>query len=168
MKFTFRHEIEAPMEDLIELTQDRVGRDVKVYPNVTSVKMLEEKQEGNKKFTKLETCANGDIPPKLRKLIQPKMLSWIEEGVFDYDKNEYSYNIKPFYFKDRFIMKAVVKWKKLSDNKTLREMKGEIKVKVPVLGQIAEKKISETQKENLDLDVKKMVEEAEELRKARG
>lgn len=153
------------MEELIELTQNREERDVRVYPNITSVKTLRREKKGSKQFTKIETCANGDIPPKLRKLITPKMLTWVEEGVFDYDTNTYKFKVTPFYMANVFKMRGSVEWKKLENGKTGREMNGEIKVKVPVLGPLVEKKIIETQRENLDLDVKTMVEEVTEILK---
>ena len=164
MKYKVHHIIEAPIEDLIELTQDREDRDPKVYPNVTSTKLLSEERKGNVLRTKLETCANGDIPPKLRKLIKPKMLSWIEYGEFDFDKSEYRYNVKTFYFTNVFKMQGRVQWTKLEDNKTARDMEVEIKINIPVLGAMAEKKISQTQIENLDLDPERMPKEVKEMK----
>ncbi len=163
MKYKHYHEIDAPMEMLIELTQKREERDVRVYPNITSVKVLKRKKKGKKQYTKIETCANGDIPPRIRKIITPKMLTWVEEGEFDYSTNTYTFKVTPFYMANVFKMSGTAKWKKLENGKTARELRGEIKVKIPVLGRLIEKKIIETQRENLDLDVKSMVEEVKEI-----
>lgn len=165
MKYKIYHEIDAAMDDLIELTQMREERDPKVYPNVTSTKMVKEERKGNKLITVIETCANGDIPPKLRNLLNPAMLSWREFGEFDFDKNEYTYKVKPFYLANVFSMSGRVQWKKLSKNQTSRAMEVSIDIRVPILGRIAEKKISETQIENLNLDPGRMPEEVEEMKK---
>lgn len=165
MKYKIYHEIEADMEDLIALTQMREERDPKVYPNVTSTKMVKEERKGNKLITVIETCANGDIPPKLRNLLNPSMLSWREFGEFDFDKNEYTYKVRPFYLSNVFSMSGKVQWKKLGENKTSRSMEVSIDVKVPILGRIVEQKISETQIENLNLDPGRMPQEVEQMKK---
>jgi len=165
VKYEIYHEIGANIDDLVKLTQMREERDPKVYPNVTSVKLVKEERKGNKYITVLETCANGDIPPKLRKLIRPEMLSWHEYGEFDFDKNEYRYKVKTFYLSNVFSMHGRVQWTKIDENRTGRRMNVEIDIKIPILGKIAEKKISETQIENLNLDPGRMPQEVEEARK---
>jgi hypothetical protein len=165
VKYEIYHEIDANIDDLVKLTQLREDRDPRVYPNVTSTKLIKEERKGSKLLTVLETCANGDIPPKLRKLIKPEMLSWHEYGEFDFDTNEYRYKVKTFYLSNVFKMQGKVQWTRLGENKSGRKMTVEIDIKVPILGRMAEKKISETQIENLDLDPGRMPLEVEEAKK---
>ncbi|HOX29079.1 MAG TPA: hypothetical protein PLQ76_08015 [bacterium] len=167
MKYSTRHVIDGKIEDVVLVGLDR-SRDVKVYPNVTSCNVVKSEKKGNKLFVRVESVGNGDIPPNLRSLINPKMLTWIENGEFDYDTNEYVYTVKPFYFANVFSMKGLIKYLKDGEDKTIRTLDGELNIKIPLLGAIAEKKIVEIQKANLELDVKNMRDEVKELQKKRG
>lgn len=164
MKYSTRHVIEGTIDDVVTVGLDR-SRDVKVYPNVTSCKVVKSERKGNKLYVKVESVGNGDIPPRLRSLISPKMLTWIETGEFDFDNKEYKYSVRPFYFSSVFNMTGVIRYFKEGEDKTVRTLDGEIKINVPILGWIAEKKIVEIQKVNLELDIRNMREEVRELRK---
>ncbi|MFA6451683.1 MAG: hypothetical protein WCX65_19585 [bacterium] len=167
MKYNTRHVIEGAIADVITVGLDR-SRDVKVYPNVTSCKVKKSEKKGNKLCVEIETVANGDIPPNLRNLINPKMLTWIETGEFDFDKNEYFYTVRTFYFSNVTKISGLIKYFKEGEDKTIRTLDGEIKINIPILGAIAEKKIVEIQKANLELDIKNMRDEVRELQKKKG
>ncbi len=167
MKYSTRHVIEGPIADVITVGLDR-SRDIKVYPNVTSCIVKKSEKKGNKLFVEIESVGNGDIPEKLRGLINPKMLTWIEKGEFDHDKAEYAYTVRTFYFSNLFVMKGLIKYFKEGEDKTVRTLDGEIKINIPILGAIAEKKIVEIQKANLELDINSMREEVRELQKKKG
>ncbi len=151
MKYHAKDIIDGPLDKVVEICLDR-SRDVRVYTNVTKTKVVKSERKGNKLRVVVETLANGDIPPKLRKLLSPKMLTWTEEGEFDFDKYEYKYRVKTHYFSDLTKITGHFKYYE-EDGKTVRELDGEIKIKIPILGRIAEKKIVEVQKENLKIDI---------------
>jgi len=155
--------IDGPLEDVIEICLDR-SRDVEVYPNVTKTEVLKRETRGSKMYVKVETLANGDIPPKLRKLISPKMLTWTEDGEFDHDKNEYKYTVKTHYFTNVTNIKGHFKYFE-KNGKTVRHLDGEVKINIPILGRIAERKIIEVQKENLRLDVASIKKELKQRKK---
>ena len=147
MKYTVEDVIDGPLDEVVEICLDR-SRDVDVYPNVTKTEVKKRERKGNKMYQKVETLANGDIPPKLRKLISEKMLSWTEEGEFDFDTNEYKYKVKTHYFTN--VTKVGGHFKYYEKNgKTVRHLDGYVNINIPVLGKIAEKKIAQIQKENL-------------------
>ena len=108
--------------------------------------------------------ANGDIPERARKIIKPEMLTWHEFGEFDFEKSQYNYHVKTLYLSNVFKMSGRVNWTKLGETKTGREMFVEINIGIPLLGGFIEKKIAQTQKENLDLDVNRMPKEVAEMK----
>ncbi|HOC94127.1 MAG TPA: DUF2505 family protein [bacterium] len=167
MKYNTRHVIEGPLEAVEKVGLDR-SRDVKVYPNVTKTTVKKREHKGSKMTVVVETVANGDIPPNLRKLISPNMLTWTEYGEHDFDTHTYKYEVKTFYFSNVFKMSGVIKYFKDGEDKTVRTLDGDIQIKIPLLGAIAEKKIVEVQKQNLELDIKNMREEVRELLKKEG
>ena len=74
MKYSKEHLIEGPMEMVIEVGLDRT-RDVKVYPNITRTTVKSREVKGDIIEVVVETLANGDIPPALRKVLSEKMLT---------------------------------------------------------------------------------------------
>lgn len=151
MKYVVEDVLDGPIEQVIEICLDR-SRDVDVYPNITKVTVKKTEERDNKRFVTVETVANGDIPPKLRNLINPKMLTWTEEGMYDFATKEYKYKVRTHYFTNVCSISGHFKYLE-KDGKTVRRLDGEVKINIPILGAIAEKKIVEVQKENLKLDV---------------
>ncbi|HOO57398.1 MAG TPA: DUF2505 family protein [bacterium] len=166
MKYKVRHVIEGTIQEVFEVGMDR-SRDVRVYSNVTKSTVKKREQKGDIINIVVETIANGDIPPKLRKLISPKMLTWTETGKYDLSKNTYDYSVKTFYFTNVFSLTGHFEFEEDGKGNTIRTLDGEIKINIPILGQIAEKKIVEIQKENLELDIKSMREEVKALRESK-
>lgn len=151
MKYVVEDIIDGPLEDVIKICLDR-SRDVDVYPNITKVTIKKSEDRDNKRFLTIETVANGDIPPALRKLINPKMLTWTEEAVHDFKTNDYKYKVRTHFFTNVCSISGHFTYRE-KDGKTVRTLNGEVKINIPILGQVAEKKIVEVQKDNLKLDV---------------
>lgn len=151
MKYTVEDVLDGPLDKIVKICLDR-SRDTKVYSNITKCTVLKSEDKDGKRFVTVETVANGDIPPKLRHLINPKMLTWTEEGVFDFKTNEYKYKVRTHFFTNVCGISGHFKYKE-KDGKTVRTLDGEVKINIPILGMIAEKKIVEVQKDNLKLDV---------------
>ncbi len=153
MKYEVTNIIEGPIATVVEITRDR-SRDVKVYPNITETIVIKSEEDGTKVHEIVKSVGNGDIPPALRKILTPDLLAWIEDGTYDYATNYYTYTIKHAKFAAVFTMTGSVQFTALSDTRTQRVLKGDIRVNIPIVGSIAEKKIVEIQKENLDLESK--------------
>ena len=162
MKYTKEDVFDGPFDKVVEICLDR-SRDVDVYPNVTKCTVKKRQTEG--RITKLvvETVANGDIPKALRKVISPKMLTWIEYGTWDDKEKTYEYRVKTHYFSNITKVGGKFFYSEPEPGKTKRRLEGYVEINMPVLGKIAEKKISEVQKENLEIDVKAIKEEVKKL-----
>jgi hypothetical protein len=167
MNYSKEHLIEGPMDMVIEVGLDR-SRDVKVYPNVTKTTVKSKETNGHITKIVVETLANGDIPPALRKIILPKMLTWTEYGTWDAEKKVYEYKVKTFFFSNITNIWGRISYKEPEPGKTLRRIEAGIEIKMPILGQIVEKKVSEVQLANLDLDVKAMRDEVREMLAKQG
>jgi len=162
MKYSKEHLIEGPMEMVIEVGLDRT-RDVKVYPNITRTTVKSREVKGDIIEVVVETLANGDIPPALRKVLSEKMLTWTEYGRMDMKNKFYEYKVKPFYFSEMCKISGKISYREPEPGKTIRRIDANVEIKLPIIGGIAEKKISEVQLENLDKDVKAMREEVAEM-----
>ena len=167
MKYSIEHIIEGPIDMVVEVGLDR-SRDVKVYPNITRTEVKSREIKGDIMEVVVETLANGDIPPALRKVISEKMLTWTEYGRMDMKNKVYDYKVKTFFFSEICKIGGRISYSEPEPGKTLRRLDAYIEIKMPLIGSLAEKKISETQLENLDKDVKAMREEVAEMLKKNG
>ena len=161
MKYSQDDLIEGPFDMVVELCLDRT-RDIHVYPNVTKCTVKKRETKGHITKVVVETVANGDIPKPLRKIILPKMLTWIEYGTWDDEAKTYEYKVKTHYFSNITNIGGTFTYSEPEPGKTLRSLQAYIEVKMPVVGKIAEKKISEVQKENLIVDIAALKKEVKE------
>jgi len=164
MKYSVKHLLSGTLEEALTIAKDRT-RDERVYPNITSLKQVKWEETDTDIYCEFITRGDGEIPKPLRKLITPKMVSWREIGHWDKKNNAYDYKVKTFYFTSVFNMSGKFRFIPQGNDKVLREMEGEIKINIPLLGQIAEKTIVKYQVENLDKEAKIFEKDLEELRK---
>ena len=158
MKYTQEDIFDGPMESVVAICLDR-SRDVKVYPNITKTTVKSKETKGHITKIVVETVANGDIPPALRKIISPKMLTWIEYGIWDDKEKTYEYKVKTLYFSNITNVGGKFFYTEPEAGKCKRRLEGYVEVNMPLLGKIVEKKVSEVHKENLVLDVKAIRDE---------
>ena len=151
MKFKIEHKFEGgPFDKAVYfLTEEYVFEPTKL-PNVQSNKVLEEKITEDQKYWKNQWCAHGQIPKLVQHLIQPKMLTWIEETTFDRKNIKYFTKITPFYFRKVFKCENVGYFEKVSDREFKRVMNGFLDIKIPVFGPIIEEQIIAHLRSNFD------------------
>ena len=162
MKYSKDHTFEGDFDKIIAICLDR-SRDVRVYPNVTKTTVKSRETQGHITKVVVETLANGDIPPALRKIISPKMLTWTEYGVWDDENKTYEYKVKTFYFSNITKIGGKFTYTQPQPGKVSRHLDAYIEVNMPILGQIVEKKVAQVQIENLELDVKAIKEDLKAL-----
>ncbi|MFH1539642.1 MAG: hypothetical protein ABIH66_11825 [bacterium] len=106
--------------------------------NVTMWKVVKEQDDGVKRIGTKEWCAHAQIPKPLQHIIIPKMLTWYEHSEWDRKTNVYSFRIEPFYLKNKLVCYGKTSYKEKGKDQTLRTFEVALKVKIPILGQIAE------------------------------
>lgn len=123
-------------------------------PNVSNSKELEIRDEGDKKYIKVEWCVHGQIPKIAQKLVRPEMLTFIEDSVWDRTTNVYSTRVIPHHFKKQVNCRHRVELKDNGDGRTKRILAGFFEFKVPVIGPIFEQVILKYLKQNAEADFK--------------
>lgn len=164
MKYSTKHLLTGTLDEALTIAKDRT-RDVKVYPNITSLEQVKWVETNDGVDCEFITRGDGEIPKALQKLITPKMVSWREFGHWDKKTNTYDYTVKTFYFTNVFYMRGKFKFTPQGSDKVLRELEGEIRINIPILGEIAAKTIVKYQLENIDKEAKIFEKDLEELRK---
>jgi len=77
---------EEPIYDLLDL------------PNAASIKPLEERDEGIRKYIRNEWCVHGQMPRIVQKVVKPEMLTFVEDSVWDREALTYTAKIIPHHF----------------------------------------------------------------------
>ncbi len=137
-------------------------------PNVTQNKEIWREEKGNLRYLKVEWCAHGQIPKVAQKVVSPKMLTWIEESIWDKEKYIYSFKIKPFYFAKQIDCEGSTKFYSKGKNKCARLFDIKLRIHIPVVGLVLEMAILELLKKNEEEEYKLSLKALESLKKKQG
>ncbi len=163
MEINIVHYFDFNVEEFEKLTSDLdQDRYVKEMPNLAKREEIEKIEDEKYVKTKVRNFAIGFIPEPVRPFLKPHMLSWVEETIWDKENHCGDWNIVPYFFKNIFKCKGRIRYVNVGKNKMKREIKGILKIDVPVLGKIAERVIIEHLIQNFEAEynlTKKLLEE---------
>lgn len=131
--------IPHPRINVFKAMRDRYDDYWRDLPNIEKFEVKEEKDLGKgKRKIVIEWTGKAPIPKILQHLLAPKMLKWLDTGVWDEDDFSLIWESKTYYYKD--IFKCGGKWeiKEIAKNKTQVLLNGLINIKMPIFGAIAE------------------------------
>ncbi|HOX29432.1 MAG TPA: hypothetical protein PLQ76_09800 [bacterium] len=155
MRFKIEHRFEgAPIDAVLEFLTEEFIFDANKLPNVQGSKLLEEKITEDMKYWRNEWCAHGQIPKIVQHIIQPKMLTWVEETTYYRKKKEYYTKITPFFFRNVFKCENKGYFVRVSDHEVKRVQEGLLEIKIPVFGQMIEETIISHLRKNFDEEYK--------------
>jgi len=162
MKFKFEHKFDVSVEHLEEAMfhQDLPAFLVDQMPSLKEMEVLE--REDGEAVTKRKVRY---VPVPLIKKVGPKKVPpeamiWVEHSKYDKGARKMTFDNVPTHPKVANLMtnEGTIEIRSLGDEKSERVMSGELKVKVPLLGRVAEKIIFKTAGKVIE-------EEAEALKK---
>ncbi len=155
MKFELVHYFDGPLDRvaywLMESTEPLI--EPADLPNVTECEELDRKDTDTERIIKWKFCAHSDIPKALQHLIKPEMLTWIHDSVFDKKAKVDTFKITPFYFKNVFSCSGSASFSP-DGNRTKRIIKGDVRLKIPIVGAIFEDQVVKKLKENITEEYK--------------
>jgi hypothetical protein len=155
MKFRIEHRFEGgPFDEVVRFMTEEYMFDATNLPNVKGYKLLEEKIFDDRKVWRNEWCAHGQIPKVIQHLIQPKMLTWIEETTYDRKTRIFYTKITPFYFRNIFFCENRGYFIKKSDREFMRVQEGVLDIKISVFGPFIEEQIIAHLRQNMNEEYK--------------
>ena len=134
------------------MESEQTGYDMNDLDNVTQWKIVKEEDQGDKRIGIKEWCAHAQIPKALQHVVSPKMLTWLEHSVWDKKNTVYKFKIEPFYLKKKVKCQGQTDYKPKGKDKCARIFQVELKVSIPVVGQMFEKLVMELLKKNEEKD----------------
>jgi hypothetical protein len=155
MKFRIEHRfVGGPFDDVVRYMTEEYMFDAAKLPNVQGWKLLKEEITEEKKVWKNEWCAHGQIPKLVQHLIQPRMLTWIEDTTYDRKSKTFFTKITPFYFRSVFFCENRGYFIRKSEKELVRVQEGILDIKIPVFGTFIEEQIIAHLRRNFDEEYK--------------
>ncbi|MEW5946614.1 MAG: DUF2505 family protein [bacterium] len=163
MKIKVTHRFNAPLEKVQEAREKRF-ENLDKFPEMKQYREFWREQKGNVLKTKRRIELSAHIPPALRGVLKPEMLRCVDDSEYDFDSGVHVWTVIPEHHRDVFFCKgkSVYRERIKQDGtpETVRDLEMVIKVKVPVVGKIAEQVLGKAYEKNLEKDcqtIKKML-----------
>ena len=168
MKFEIVQVINHPLEivEKVLLSKDYIEYLKKNHSQVEEINIEEYKEEGNIIKRRIYYQPKRIIEKILSYEIPKEAMAWIEVSSYDKSKHEMEFDNLPVKHKVRELMinRGTMRLEPSSGNKTKRIIKGELKIKVFMIGKVAEKIIYQKAEKILEEEVRCLENYIEELK----
>ena len=118
MKIESKNIVDQPIDVVFELLKNNISDLVHYLPNISSIKEVSRKTEGNTEYVTSTWTANAELPSILKKLAKPELLSWNDIAEWDLDSKTVTYNLESKLASDLYTAKGKNTLTVLDDNKT--------------------------------------------------
>lgn len=154
MKFKYQHTFDVGVDALIEamFDPDLPPHLTEKMSTIISIEVLERQEDDRQIRRRVKYLPVPMIKKIGPKKITPESMQWIEESTFDKARRELTFANVPTHPKVREKMtnQGTITFRSLGPDRTERTMAGELKIKFPLLGRIAEGVISKNAAKILD------------------
>jgi hypothetical protein len=157
VRFEIVHEFDIPLDalELAVLSPALVDRIAERLPNIGKVRQKEHKLEDGRLERVWSYNANVKLPGFAQKHLSPDMLAWDERSTYDLKRHASAWtivpNVKPEW-KKYFTAAGSYELVPTSDGGTKRIVRGDLDLKVPVFGTMAERMIVSEVRKTFDAE----------------
>lgn len=147
MKFKVEQEFDAPLEKVVRAREERYD----LLPDLKKPDIIERKADGNKVHTKRRFKVSGALPPAMKKFIPMDSMEFVDHSTWDGDRNEHRWRQVSVKFEKQIKWEGVTRYEE-KGGRAKRVMEGEIRVKIPFVGDQLEKVMVSGFKKNFQKD----------------
>ncbi|MEW6202300.1 MAG: DUF2505 family protein [bacterium] len=153
MRFKLVHYFNVNTETFQRLTSDKNLQEyIDALPNLAGREDLERWEDERYAHARIRVLAVGLIPKEVRHILKPKMLTWIEESVYDKLNHTFEWKIIPYYFRQYVECRGTYKYIDEGNSRMRREIEGMLNISAPVFGRLIEQYIIQHLKKNFDAE----------------
>jgi hypothetical protein len=109
-------------------------------PAISPPELLECVEQDGRVRLRVRYAFSGDLAPPARAVLDPNRLTWIDESVVDVEARCTTFRISPDHYGDRFSCDGRYELVPDGDG-TLQRLDGEVRVRWPLVGRLAERGI---------------------------
>jgi hypothetical protein len=161
MRFSVKHKFPGTLARLEALLVDPglYARLERALPALARIELLSNEEVGGvvrRRVRYTPRVATERVPAYGRGRITPEMLIWVEESAFDRAAHRIDYRVEPNLperWRDRFESRGVFTFHEEADG-VVRRIEGEVTVRVPVLGLLAERHLVKEACAGFDADAR--------------
>jgi hypothetical protein len=167
MRFKFEHTFDVGVEDLEKAMFNPALPEFleKNMGSLKEMKVLEREESDASIDRKVRYVPEPLIKKVGPKKVPPEAMIWVENSHYDKSSREMSFDNVPTHPQVVKLMtnKGTIKLHEVAPGRSKRVMEGELKVKVPILGRVAEKMIFKTAKKVIEEEAKALADFLEQL-----
>lgn len=141
MDFTVDHEFPAPPAAVAAVLCDPAFHTSLELPDLSVPEVVEHSNDGTTSVLRLRYEFVGHLDPVAKKILSGQKLTWIQTLTFDHAANRGRLEFAAESGADRLYGNAQVALVALDGERSRRHITGELHVKVPLVGGMAEKRI---------------------------
>lgn len=141
MDFTIEQRFAAPPDAVLALySSASFYAELTDLPKISRPEVLSREVDGTEVALHVRYLFAADLPAAALALIDPKKLSWVDHTTFDLAARTATTVLVPDHYRDRMTASATTTYDP-TDGGTIRRVRGECKVRMPLVGGQVEKAI---------------------------
>jgi hypothetical protein len=141
MRFSVDHELPGSVTEVADVLLDPDFQTQLELPDLSLPEVVESTTSGTTSSLRLRYEFTGKVDPIVNKLMRNKKLTWVQEFRLDRATGRGQLTFAAELDPKRLFGSADMTLEAVDDDETHRHIRGELHVKVPVIGGSAEKKI---------------------------
>ena len=122
-------------------------------PKLGKPEVLDRREDGAAVRLEVRFRFTGNLSSAVTRVVDPAKLSWVEESVHDLEQLTTTFRMKPDHYPDRLRSEGSARYEPTGDGGTRRLTRGELAVKVPLVGRAVEGAIVSGLREHLAAEV---------------
>jgi hypothetical protein len=154
MRFEIAQEFTGAPEAVARIyTEPRFYELLGELPALGKPEVLDRREEGRVVHIAVRFRFTGHLSGAVTKVVDPNKLTWVEESAHDLDRLAQTFRMKPDHYPDRLRSEGSARYEPTGGGGTRRLTRGEVAVRVPLVGKSVEGAIVSGLREHLAAEV---------------
>lgn len=142
MRFRLEQRLPAPPNEVQEAVLDPAYLErLASLPKLGKPELLSQERRGDTVVQRVRYAFAGELSGAVRKVVDPERLTWVEVSEVDFASNTTHFDIEPDHYGSMLTGSGVITITADGNGGSLRTAKGEVKVRVPLVGGKVERAI---------------------------
>lgn len=154
MRFEIIQEIAGPVDAVARVyTEPRFYELLGELPKLGKPEVLSRREDGAAVHLSVRFRFTGQLSPAVTTVVDPAMLSWVEESVHHVECGTVTFRMKPDNYADRLQCEGASRYEAVAPGVTRRRTEGEVVVRMLLVGRAVEGAIVSGLREHLAAEV---------------